>query len=215
MKVLILSMLLLAGFAVEANECLELTKCIEHISKLTGKKYIYDAREVKGGLQSSANFEITPANADTMFTYILEMNGFSRIPTAEKDTYSIIASRDIRYQTLPMIKVDAVTPPVVPNNNDYYMMAYKYKHFKDGQTRMAANGMRPFMSRYARVIETGDTATIQEVASKLQVAYEMFKNTDRELTKEEIKTLKENAEERKEERKMKKRVEIKVKEEKK
>lgn len=191
MKALILSLLLVTSFVVEANECLELTKCIEYVSKLTGKKYIYDLKEVRGGLQSSTNFEINAANADTIFTYILDLNGYSRIPTAEKDTYTIISSRDIRYHALPMVKVDSTTPPKVIPNSDYYMMGYKFKHFKDGQLRMSANRLRPFMSRYARIIEEGDMAYVQEIASKLDLVYEMLKNSDRELSKEETKERKE------------------------
>lgn len=193
--------LLLMSFTIHANECVELTKCIEHVSKLTGKKYIYDARSIKGGLQASSNLEINAENADTLFTYILDLNEYARVPTAEKDTYIIVQARDIRYQPVPTINVDAQTPPKVVPNYDYYMMSYKYKHFKDGQTRMASNSLRPFMSRYARVIEVGDTLTVQENSAKLAKAYEMIKSTDRELTKEELKRAKEWEAERKEMRK--------------
>jgi type II secretory pathway component GspD/PulD (secretin) len=208
MKV-ILSVMLLVSFAVQANECIELSKCIEHISKLTGKKYIYDAKIIKGGLQTSSNVEITAENADTLFTYILDINEYARVPTAEKDTYIIVQARDIRYQPVPTINVDAQTPPKLIPNYDYYMMSYKYKHFKDGQTRMAANSLRPFMSRYSRVIEIGDTVTVQENAAKLAKAYEMIKSTDRELTKEELKRAQEWEAERKEDRKEKRKHEDK------
>ncbi|MDD4974283.1 MAG: hypothetical protein PHY93_08015 [Bacteriovorax sp.] len=202
MKV-ILSMMLLASMAVHANECVELTKCIEYVSKLTGKKYIYDARSVKGGLQASSNLEINAENADTLFTYILDLNEYARVPTAEKDTYIIVQARDIRYQPVPTINVDAQTPPKLIPNYDYFMMSYKYKHFKDGQTRMASNSLRPFMSRYSRIIEVGDTVTVQENSAKLAKAYEIIKGTDRELTKEELKRVKEWEAERNEERKEK------------
>lgn len=205
---LIFSVLLLMSFAVKANECVELTKCIEHVSKLTNKKYIYDPRSIKGGLQTSSNVEITPENADTLFTYILDINEYARIPTAEKDTYMIVSARDIRYQALPTINVDAENPPKLAPNYDFYMMSYKYKHFKDGQLRMASNGLRPFMSRYARVIETGNTITIQENAAKLAKAFEMIKGSDRELTKEEIKSMKEKDEERKKDKKEMKKHEV-------
>lgn len=200
MKVL-LSMLLLANFAVQANECVELTKCIEHVSKLTGKKYLYDARTVKGGLQSSSNTEITTENADTLFTYILDLNGYARVPTAEKDTYLIVESRDIRYQALPTIDVDSQNPPKIVPNYDYYMMNFKFKNFHQDQLRAAANSLRPFMSRYARTIELKGPGivTVQETASKLIKAYEMIKSFDREFTKEEIKEYKEREAGRKKE----------------
>jgi type II secretory pathway component GspD/PulD (secretin) len=191
------------SFGVMANECAELSKCVEYVSKLTGKKYLYDARSVKGGLQASSNTEITVENADTLFTYILDLNGYARVPTAEKDTYLIIESRDIRYQPLPTINVDAQSPPKIPQNYDYYMMSFKFKNFSHGQLREASNSLRPFMSRYARTIELKGTGilTIQENAAKLNKAYEMIKSFDRELSKEELKSYNEQEVERKEDRK--------------
>ncbi|MGZ3787614.1 MAG: hypothetical protein ACXVLQ_03785 [Bacteriovorax sp.] len=168
-----------------ANECIDLTKCVEHISKLTGKKYIYE-ESLKGGLQASSNFQITSENADTVFTSVLSANGYSRVPTNEKDTFKIVNSRDIRYETLPSINADKNTKLQVPNNDDYYMMFFKFKNYKHGQLRMTGNGLRPFMSRYGRIIETGDLLAVQEKASKLQLVYEIAKNNDRELSKDEI-----------------------------
>ena len=63
--------------------------------------------------------------------------------------------------------------------------------------------LRPFMSRYGRVIEFKGTGvlTIQEKAAHLTRAYEIIKSFDRELSKEEIKEQKEREVEYKEERK--------------
>lgn len=169
-----------------ANECADLSKCVEYVSKLTGKKYIY-GDSLKGGLQASSNFQITAENADTVFTSILNENGYSRVPTNDKDTYKIVSSRDMRYETLASVHVDKNTKLQVPNNEDYYMMFYKFKNYKHGQLRMTANSLRPFMSRYGRIIETGDLLAVQEKASKLQLVYEMATNNDREFSKEEIK----------------------------
>lgn len=189
MKVLF-SLMLLVSFPVWANECAELTRCIENVSKLTGKKYLYDAKEVKGGLQSTSNTQITAENADTLFTYILDLNGYARVPTAEKDTFIIISSRDIRYQSMPTINVDAQNSPKIPQNYDYYMMTYKFKHYSQGQLGAAENSLRPFMSRYARTIELKGAGilTIQENASKLIKAYDLIKSFDRELSKVELMT---------------------------
>jgi general secretion pathway protein D len=125
------------------------------------------------------------------------------VPTIEKDTYIIIETRDIRYQPLPMISVDSQTPPKLIANYDKYMMKFKFKHFSHGQLREASNSMRPFMSRYGRVIEFKGTGvlTIQESAAHLLRSYELIKSFDRELTAEEIKDQKEREAEYKEEKK--------------
>ena len=203
MKV-ILAVFLLASFAVQANECVELTKCIEYVSKLTGKKYIYDVKSTQGGLSASTNFEITSENADSLFTYILNLNDYVRLPIAEKDTYLIIHARDMRYQVFPEVNVNAQAAPQLKPNYDYFMMNYKFKHFDQGQTRLAANSIRPLLSRYARVLEVGSVLSIQENAAKLISFYEVLKSFDRELTKDELKKMKDRDEERKEERKEKK-----------
>jgi type II secretory pathway component GspD/PulD (secretin) len=201
MKAFLVCLVLLSFGARAADECAELGKCVELVSKLTGKKYLYDAKSVKGGLQSTSNASLTSENADTLFTYILDLNGYARVPTPEKDTYLIVESRDIRFQALPSIKVDAETPPKLAPNADYYMMTYTFKNHTHGQLRMASNVLRPFMSRNARTIEAGKFLTIQENAAKLVLAYETIKSFDRELTKEELAKQVEWEKERKQERK--------------
>ena len=117
MKIFIM-MLVMMSFNLQANECLELSKCIEHISKLTGKKYLYEGK-LKGELQATTNLQIDSTNADTLFTYILNVNGYARVPTSEKDTYKIIEARDIRYSTTPAIHTDKSHAPNIVNNEDY------------------------------------------------------------------------------------------------
>ena len=141
---MIMMIFVFMSFNLHANECLELTKCIEHVSKLTGKKYIYDAKDVRGGLQASSNIQITSENVDNLFTYILDINGYARVPTIEKDTYLIVNARDIRYEPIPTINVDSHTAPSIISNYDYYMMKFKFKHFNHGQLREASNSTTPF-----------------------------------------------------------------------
>jgi len=129
---------------------------------------------------------------------------YARVPTAVKDTFLIISARDIRYHMFPTINVDSETPPALLPSYDYFMMSFKFKHYTNGQMREAANSLRPFMSRYARIIEFKGTGsvTIQEHATNLIKAYGLIKSFDRELTKEEIKNAKEREAEYKEEKKL-------------
>lgn len=189
MKIFLVTLMLMS-FGAYANECVELVKCVEHVSKLTGKKYMYN-KDFKGGLQVSPNMTITKENADTLFTRILEINGYARVPTTVPDTYTIIELRDIRYETLPTLTVDVQTPPTLTQNSDYYLMTYKFKFYDQGQLKETANSLRPFMSRFGRVIEFKGKGVliIQENASKLNQLYEIIKGSDRELTKAEAKQM--------------------------
>ena len=186
MKV-ILAALVLMSFALQAEECADLSKCVEYVSKLTGKKYMYD-KEFKGGLQTSSNMQINAENADVLFTSILEINGYGRVPTGVKDTYKIVALRDIRYETVPKISVDSQTAPTIVPNSDYFLMSYKFKNYKQNQMRETANSLRPFMSRYGRVIEIKQTGflILQESSSKINQLYDLIKANDRELSKDEV-----------------------------
>lgn len=200
---IIFTLLLTFSFVLHANDCTDLNKCIEMVSKLTGKKYIYDSKMISGGVQETTNNQLNSENADTLITYILNLNNYARVPV-EKDTYLIIFARDVRYHMFPTINVDSETPPTVVPNYDYYMMSFKFKHHAHGQLREAANSLRPFMSRYARIIEFKGpgTITFQEHAANLVKAYGLIKSFDREWTKEEIKAAKEREAEFKEERRL-------------
>lgn len=188
MKLILIALVMMSSSVMAASDCAELGKCIEQASKLTGKKYLFNGTKLQGSLKTSSNAEMTSENADTLISYILNMNDYARVPTAVKDTYMIVELNDIRYQTLPSINVDAQTAPSVPENYDYYNMTYKYKNFSQGQMREVANTLRPFMSKWGRIIEAKHTGTlvINETGSKLAKAYEMMKASDREWTKEEI-----------------------------
>ena len=184
----IMSLFIMQSNVIQADQCTELTKCVELVSKLTKKKYLYNPKEISGELKTSSNVDLDSDNADSLFTYILDLNGFARIPTSEKDTFTIVTSRDLRYQALPTISVDSANPPKIPANSDYYLMQFKFQHFQYGQMRGAANSLRPFMSRFARVVEINETGllVIQENATKLIQFHELIKKFDREYTKEEV-----------------------------
>lgn len=185
MKKILLALCLCLSFNVFANDCQDLNKCVEFVSKLTGKKYLYDGN-LQGNLKTSSNLEINAENADTLFSYILNVNGYSRVPTTVKDTFKIVKASEIRYESLSALKADMNTTPVLPVTEDYVLLTYKFTHYLNGQPRELANSLRPFMSRYARIIELMDSVTIQEMGTKLPQQLEFMKKIDRALSKEEI-----------------------------
>ncbi|MBY0414883.1 MAG: hypothetical protein K2Q18_11990 [Bdellovibrionales bacterium] len=202
MKKLLLALSLSLSFNVLANDCQDLVKCVETVSKLTGKKYLFDGR-LKGELKASSNVQITAENADTLFSYILNITGYSRVPTLEKDTYKIVESRDIRYESLATFSATLTETPSTPKTEDYVLVTYQLTNFKDGQSREIANSLRPFMSRYGRIIESyaSNTLTLQETASKVSQLLDIIRKSDRALTVEEI-TMKKEREETREKKKL-------------
>ncbi len=199
MKLLLIILNLISVSAFAVNECSELKKCIEHVSKITGKKYIYDSKNIRGGITVTPNMAITAENADTLLSYFLDLNEYARIPTSEKDTYSIIRARDIRYNSLPSLTIDAQALPQLPQNSDFYSVTFMFKNFKQGQLHEAIRAMRPLTSKYGRIIENNvpGSIVIQDKATKISTMSVIIKGFDRELSKEEIEQIKEKNEERK------------------
>lgn len=171
---------------LSASECADLVKCVEHVSKLTGKKYFWDG-SLKGDLKASSNFVLTAENADLLFTEILDTNGFARVPSSVPDTFRIIEARDIRYHSLPNIRTGIETEKFeAPAGKDYYYFEYVFKNNEQGQAAFAANNLRPFLSRYGRVMTNGNIMIVQDLASKLPVAFRIARGMDRALTKTEL-----------------------------
>lgn len=185
-------------FNTFAFSCPDLNNCLENISKITGKKYILQEK-LKGSIETTSNLEVTTENADTFLSQILQLNGYSRVPTESKDTYLIVSSRDIRYYASTSYTADKSTTPAFPKNSDYSQLTYKFKNYHHGQPRETANSLRPFMSRYGRIIElkNAGSITIHELNSHLPLVLEMARLVDRELSKEEVKKFEENEKERK------------------
>jgi general secretion pathway protein D len=200
----------LFSFSSFAYNCPDLNVCVENISKLTNKKYITNEK-LKGSADTTSNFEVTAENADTLLSQILQLNGYSRVPTDNKDVYLIVCSRDIRYYPGITYRADKNTTPAIPKNSDYSQLLYTFKHHLHGQSRDTANSLRPFMSRYGRIIEMKSSGTIvvHELNSLMPTVLEIARMNDRELSKDEIKKFEEQEKERKENMKAEKREERK------
>ncbi len=168
--------------------CTELKSCVDIVSSLTGKKYVANEELLRGKFMVSSNFQLSADNADTLFTSLLELNELARVPTNDKETYTIIKARDVRYAALPMIEVDSQTTPNLPKNNDYYQVTINFKHYKQGQLREAANSTRPYSSRFGRTSEflmTGKLIIV-DTANKILTMSELIKHFDKELSPDEL-----------------------------
>jgi type II secretory pathway component GspD/PulD (secretin) len=153
--------------------CPDLKKCIENVGELTGKKYLFQEK-IKGKILASSNVELTSANADTLLSHSLNQLGYTRVPLNIENTYSVINSRDIRYT--PTIQTNATKKqaPKIPNVDDYYMVSYKASHPQI--TTVVTRALRPFMSRYGRIIDNKMTGTIilQDTANNIHRLYKLI-----------------------------------------
>lgn len=103
---------------------------------------------------------------------ILATSGFTAVENKELNELRIINARDVRYtstQTFNEINK-------VPNNFNYYTYTMKIKNIEG---RDISRNLRPFMSRYGRVIDiTSDTIIISDSGKNIHRLEELVKFLD-------------------------------------
>lgn len=198
MKKLILC-LLLSSTSIFA--CDKVADCINEASKLTGTQYIYDAGDVKGEIKSTSGLSWTKENADALLSEALSIAGYTRVPVVQANTYKIINQRDIRYNSsFRSLRVDKKGGNEIPMLSDYMELHYKTEN-GNARAQIIARNLRPFCSRYGRVIDApGGLLIILDTGHNLARMLEIIRSSDIPVTKEELAEMKKR-EERHEERK--------------
>ena len=173
--------------AKEERICSDLNQCVEIVSKLTGKKYIY-TEKLKGKAHLSENITLTKKNAGNYLSHILNQNGYTRL-FFDKNTYSIISARDVRYNATNMVRASYKKAPNLPNNDDYHMMIYSFRLPLISEE--ITKNFRPFMSRYGRItnLKIINKIIVQDTAKNLKRFYEIIKEVDRKPTKKIVSKL--------------------------
>lgn len=165
------------------TKCATLEKCAETVSQLTDRQYIFPGK-LKGKIKGTEGVDFTAENADSLYSHILNENGYTRVLLDDGRTYRIINSRDVRYTPVPQVTSNYDKAPQLPNTSDYHMMTYtlKYPLISKEMTR----SLRPFMSRYGRIIDNkvGGTIIVQDTALNLKRIYGLIKQMDNEPTRE-------------------------------
>ena len=132
-------------------------------------------------IDSSSNYELSKENADSIFSEILFISSFARLP--QKDgRFVIINARDVRYHTLPEVNASYKNPPTLPDNFDFYQLTYRFENVpaEFGITTEALRYCRPMLSRFGRLTEIGKNQTIiaMDTAKNLAKIYKIFKELD-------------------------------------
>ena len=165
--------------------CVDLNSCVETVSSLTGKSYLY-GKDLKGTIKASSNLLIDKKNADRVLSEILNDAGYTRVPVNDK-TFRIISARDVRYTPVPQIEASKKTAPNLPDVADYFMMTYTMKNPEVSTS--ITRSLRPFMSRYGRIIDfkPNGTLVVQDTALNIKRLYKLVKSMDVKPTKAQLK----------------------------
>lgn len=163
-------------FAKKASQHKSLQSLVEKVSKLTKVTYATNEK-LKGSYWVSESFKLTKENAEHFLSLALNDNNYTRL-NHPNGMIQIISTRDVRYYPTNKVTANKTTPPKVKESYDYQMMEYKlnYGNLSTELTR----ALRPFMSRYGRIIDfkTQGTLLIQDTGFNLKRLYGIIKTFD-------------------------------------
>lgn len=176
MKYLITFLLLTNVAMAKSKPSGGLNTFVEKVSKMTGVQYIYPS-EFKGKVKLSNNFSLNKKNADSTLSYILSLNGYTRVSHTD-GVMKIVQSRDIRYTPTKLSSTNKKVPPKILKNYDYSMMEYTME--TPGYTTEITRSLRPFMSRYGRIIDLkyANKLLIQDTGVNLYRLYGLIRGMD-------------------------------------
>lgn len=127
MKIVMLSLpLLLFAEASEAATCKDLKTCANVMFELKGQRYMWEADSDKK-IVTSPELELTPINAEIVFTAMLDQAGLARMPVGDGKTYRILRGAHLKELEMPIVEASAEVEPKLPETWDWVVMRYKTK----------------------------------------------------------------------------------------
>jgi hypothetical protein len=166
------------------EKCPDIQKCADVVSGLLGQKYVYDA-DVNGKATGTPNLEITKENAETLFTNLLFLNGFTRVPAGVPETFQIVRQRDARDSAIPVVRMDYNSKDMpLPDNWDLYTMIYKAKNPESVES--TARMIRSFMPGTSRVMsmDLSGSVSVTDSAMNIKKLFQLIHDNDQKPTAE-------------------------------
>ncbi len=190
--ILVLSGLILSCQIFAKGEGENLKSLVERTSKLTGVQYIFPDN-FKGKMNGTNNLKINKDNADEVLSLTLNKSGYTRIKV-NPNLYSVISTRDIRYEATEIFRANKKSELNVPFNYDYYMLEYTFEN--EDLTTEITRSLRPFMSRFGRIIDIkrSNKIIIQDTGVNIHRLLNIVKSVDIPISKDEKERLKEQRE---------------------
>ena len=186
MKKLATAFVLLMSVSVFASDaCDNVPECVELNTKLTGVKYLYPKDLLSKKFELNNKLEMTKENADAALSEVLMQFNFMKVPSQIEGTWKILSASDVRYTELPRFNASKTQTPDLPKNVDFISLVYQ--GVKGGTIATMARNLRPFLSRYGRVIDTREQQLIvNDRAGIIRSILPLIQQQDSVLTKEEL-----------------------------
>lgn len=186
---LIPSFCLASGMQKEASQVLPLKlvdypieKFIGDYARLMNKTIITDKRGLqksKARINLTVNKKTNVQDFAKMFYTIIESHGFTAV--TEGSLLRIINTRDIRYTPTKLYDSSDF-----PKTDEYILVLHK---LKNPLANEITRNMRPFMSRYGRIIDFSDahSITIQDRGSNINRLIHLIDSLDNEKSVDRLK----------------------------
>jgi general secretion pathway protein D len=191
MKILSLFLMLCVPFSYVKASCDSVASCVDMVSSLTGQTY-YSGEDLSSKkVKLDKKIKITQENANDFISELLYEHGLTRTKSNIAN-WRIINARDIRYDANQMLTFGV---DEIPKNHDYTVVRIP---MKDGHNAGdLARNFRPFMTRYGRIIDIRNPATliISDIGINAHRLIELVKIVDVELTEDQKKQREKNAQE--------------------
>ncbi len=160
-----------------ADRCPDIPACAKVVGDLLGQKYIFDS-DVKGKVVTAGAVELNKDTAELLFTHMLHLNGYSRVPMGAPLTFQILKEREARDTSVPSYSGDAKSPPQLPNTWDTVNL--KYKATNPESVDAIAATVRNFLPSGARVVpaELSGMLIVTAPAPDAKKAYELIVEND-------------------------------------
>ncbi len=168
-------------------QCKTVNECLNLSAKLTGKKYIFEKKSVQGEIATAGDLTWTAENADALLGEVLAESGYALEKVQGTDVFKVFNARDMRYNVQPSLEASLKSNDELPSANPAFWVSLTYTSKNEGRVSEMARNLRPFMSRYARVIDVRDSnlLIIQENAKSVVRLLEIVRKMDVPLTSEE------------------------------
>lgn len=137
----------LAPFKLEAQKMVEF---IENYAKVTKRPILYGPNHIRGEVNFVSTRPMAMKDLDELFSTVLSSQGLTLLKN--DGFYRIIEERDVRYTA-----TEFYSQRPFPDTTDHILVKHELEH-PVGASLIRA--MRPYLSRYGRIVSLSDGHTI-------------------------------------------------------
>ena len=141
--------------------------------------------DCQGQFETSKDEDILQEIADENLQFAINRNGYTRLKLNEKLS-SIFNTRDIRYEATQIYKGSKSGALQVPMTHDYFMLEYTFEN--EGISTSIVRSLRPFISRFGRIIDIkrSNKIILQDTGTQINRLIDVIRSIDRPKSEDQL-----------------------------